>query len=384
VRKGGSREADPKYGEVHGLSSSLRDRLSWTAGDDIGAGVITSDRAAAARALVYLLAGIATVVLVSGIPGAPLQQGNTALILGGVAYAAAIGLLIGFDRLPGWVFQALVLGVTAVICWAIYRSGRAGSPYKVFFFWVTVYAAFFTTPKLTAMHVGAVLAGYGFVLLALGGKANNPALHFATTGSALIIVAVAIQGLTASVRRLIERLTAIGRTDSLTGLFDAATFTEMLANEVERARRSGNRLGVMIAEIDGFTSVGSGAVPAARQRQLAAVANVLRTQARRIDTAARLGGARFAVLLPYTDEHGGYLVAERLRSALAELDGAPLHMSVGVAGFPRHGASPKAVLHSAEAALADAIAAGGDRVVLWQRAASDARVEITEPEKLIG
>ena len=50
-------------------------------------------------------------------------------------------------------------------------------------------------------------------------------------------------------------------------LYDATAYTEMLDNEVERARRSGNRLGVVIAELDDFTAVTSGPVPQT-QRQL--------------------------------------------------------------------------------------------------------------------
>jgi len=298
-------------------------------------------------------------------------------------------VLVGFDKLPRWGFHALLLAVTALICWSVDKSGEAGSPYTVFFFWVAIYAAFFTTPQMTAVQVTAMLAGYAGVLIDLGSRAHNATLQWALTASALILVAVAIQALGASVRRLIDRLTEIGRTDSLTGLYDAAAFTEMLDNEAERARRSGNRLGVVIAEIDGFAPVGKDPLTPAQQRRLTTVGTIFRMRPRQIDMAARLGGGRFALLLPYTDEHGAYLLAERLRSTLAEsaiADGAPMRLSFGAAGFPRHGASGHAVFQAAEVALAEAQEAGGDRVMLFQRATSSARVEIElpAPEELIG
>jgi diguanylate cyclase (GGDEF)-like protein len=161
----------------------------------------------------------------------------------------------------------------------------------------------------------------------------------------------------------------------------------MLDNEVERARRSGNRLGVVIAEIDGMSPVATGPTPAPHQRVLASVGGLFRSAPRQIDMAARLGGSRFGLLLPYTDEHGAYLLAERLRErigALEPIEGKPISVSFGVAGFPRNGASGHAIFQGAEAALEAAKAAGGGRVMLLQRSASSAVVEIETPEELLG
>jgi diguanylate cyclase (GGDEF)-like protein len=304
-------------------------------------------------------------------------------------FVAAIGVLLAFERLPRWTVHVLVLATSGLICWAIYESGRAGSPYKVFLTLVVVYTAFFMTPAMTAVHIGAIMGGYAAALIALGDRAQDPELHWATTMSALILVAVAIQALTGSVRNLIARLTEVGRADSLTGLSNAAAFNEMLDNEVERARRSGNRLGLVIAEIDNMPPVTGRAMSAAQQRGLAVVGELFRTVPRQIDMAARVGGNRFGVLLPYTDEHGAYLVAERMRSELTEaepVDGERIQMSFGVAGFPRQGATSGALLQGAELALDEAQTAGGGRVMMLQRGASStARVEIESSEgQLLG
>jgi diguanylate cyclase (GGDEF)-like protein len=151
----------------------------------------------------------------------------------------------------------------------------------------------------------------------------------------------------------------------------------MLENEVERARRSGNRLGVVVAEVDGFAAVTDGAGAKDRQLLLAHMSEALRTTPRKIDLAARLGAGRFALVLPYTDEHGAYLLAERLREQTAP---AGLRVSFGVAGFPRSGATSQQVFQAAELALAEAREAGGDRVMMLQRAPSSARVEIDVSE----
>jgi PleD family two-component response regulator len=86
------------------------------------------------------------------------------------------------------------------------------------------------------------------------------------------------------------------------------------------------------------------------------------------------------MLLPYTDEHGAYLLSERIRGRITPLGGGHARMSFGVAGFPRSGASSHAVFQAAENALTEARDGGGDRVMLFQRSASSARVEIDVPD----
>jgi diguanylate cyclase (GGDEF)-like protein len=368
---------------VFGLSSHLRDRLGLGGRDD-ATFVVVTDRSVMARALMYLLAAVGTAVVASvAIPDAPLAHERAVPVLAVIAYAAATGVLFGYERLPRWGIHALLLGVTALISWSVYASGETGSAYTIFFVWVAIYAAFFFGQWGAAIQVAAMLAGYAAALVELGDKASAPALHWALTASALLLLAVAIQALNSRVARLVERLTEIGRADSVTGLYNAAAFTEMLDNEVERARRSGNRLGVVIAELDDFAAVTSGPLPAQQQQLLASVGHIFRGTPRQIDMAARLGRRRFALLLPYTDEHGSYLVAERLRERIAPLEGGHAHMSFGVAGFPRMGATAHAVFQAAETALAEAHEAGGDRVMVYSRTASTARVEIDIPEPQI-
>jgi diguanylate cyclase (GGDEF)-like protein len=331
-----------------------------------------------ARALMYLLAAVGTAVVASvAIPNAPLHDEHAVPVLAGVAYAAAIGVFLGFERLPAWGMHALLFAVTAMIAWAVYASDDAGSAYTIFFVWVAIYAAFFFGPWGAALQVTGMAGGYGAALLLLETPTGNRALHWALTTSALLLLAVAIQALTVRLQRVVGRLTEIGRVDSLTGLYNAAAYTEMLDNEVERARRSGARLGVVIAEIEDFAPVSSVPMAAAQQQLLTNVGAVFRATPRQIDMCARLAAGRFALLLPYTDEHGGFLLAERIRERLVPL-GA--RMSVGVAGFPRAGATAQSVLQAAEVALAEAREAGGNRSIIFQRSTSSARVEVELPE----
>src|SRR3954453_15294582 len=118
-----------------------------------------ANRTVMARAMMYLLVAVGTAGVASvAIPDAPLHGQHAGPVLAGIAYAAAVGVFFGFERLPGWGMHALLFGVTALISWAIYASGEAGSAYTIFFVWVAIYAAFFFGPWGTAIQIAGMIA----------------------------------------------------------------------------------------------------------------------------------------------------------------------------------------------------------------------------------
>ena len=324
------------------------------------------DPAVKARSLMYLLLAVGGFILASVvIPDAPLEGSREVPVLAAIAFAAALGLLIGFDRLPNWGFHALLLCGTALVTWAVHADGDARSPYAILYFWLIIYAAVFFGRAGTAVQVAAVLIAYAGVVIDRRDGTEDAALQWAMMSSGIVLAAALIQGLNSRLDRLVARLQEGSRTDSLTGLYNAAGFHELLENELERHRRSGNRLAIVLLQLDGIEA---GAKPSPEQaRMLAAVGRAFKSSPRQIDMAARIEGGRFAALLPYTDEQGGQIMAERLRMTLAELEGKP-RPSIGVSSFPRHGAAPEPVLNAAELALGEARDAGGDRVIVFKPA----------------
>lgn len=162
-------------------------------------------------------------------------------------------------------------------------------------------------------------------------------------------------------------------TDTLTGLYSRWYFYERLYAETARARRYRHPLSLVIAELDGEEDLASRRGTSFRDAALAALARLLATSLRdKVDVACRLGGGRFALLLPNTppgpDAAG--LVAERVRRRVAatrlsddELGAlGRFTMSLGVAGFPEAAEDADELAGVAEDRLATARAAGGDRV----------------------
>jgi len=89
---------------------------------------------------------------------------------------------------------------------------------------------------------------------------------------------------------------------------------------------------------------------------------------RKIDTAARYGGDEFVVLLPETDPTGAWVLAEKVRIGVTELDirvagtEIPASISVGVVNFPDDGSTADALMISADQAMYASKRGGKNRV----------------------
>ncbi|QGG95929.1 sensor domain-containing diguanylate cyclase [Actinomarinicola tropica] len=112
----------------------------------------------------------------------------------------------------------------------------------------------------------------------------------------------------------------LANTDGLTGIRNRRSFLEAARHELATSRRSRRSATLMLLDLDRFKGVNDTGGHAAGDRVLEAVARLLRSDRRESDVVARLGGEEFAVLLTDTPLEAGEVVAQRLRSSLAELE----------------------------------------------------------------
>jgi diguanylate cyclase (GGDEF)-like protein len=161
-------------------------------------------------------------------------------------------------------------------------------------------------------------------------------------------------------------------TDELTGLFNHRRFQEVMTVEVERTRRFGHELGLVMLDIDNFKRVNDLFGHLQGDLVLREVARVLRESSREIDEPARYGGEEMAVALPQTGLEGAYEFAERVRRRIEDLelpllDGTgTLHVtaSLGAAALPSSADMDKdALVAAADAALYRAKREGKNRTV---------------------
>jgi diguanylate cyclase (GGDEF)-like protein len=172
----------------------------------------------------------------------------------------------------------------------------------------------------------------------------------------------------ANANRVIWRLSDAAVTDALTGLTNRRGFQELIETELERARRSGQPLSLIVGDLDHFKSLNDTHGHGAGDRALEQLALILQTAKRRIDTAARIGGEEFAVVLPDSDHHAAHILAERMRREVRETffyEPYELTISLGVATFPIHADAVEPLDERADEALYAAKALGRDRTVVY-------------------
>ena len=175
-------------------------------------------------------------------------------------------------------------------------------------------------------------------------------------------------------------------TDELTGLANVRAFWAILGRELERSRRFGSSLGLVMIDIDDFKQVNDRYGHQQGDEVLAHVADVLRRLSRDIDAPARYGGEELAVILPETALDGAALLAERMRDAVESTfvpgargsGGVQVTASFGVAAAPDHGVEGEALVAAADEALYRAKRAGKNRVEVALHTGEQA--EMGEPE----
>ncbi|GIE99269.1 GGDEF domain-containing protein [Paractinoplanes rishiriensis] len=218
-----------------------------------------------------------------------------------------------------------------------------------------------TPGRLLVLAAAAVVAPTGMAIQYLAG-ADPDVLVAAVACNTLFLLALArMAGLVQA-----QRNAAI--TDGLTGLRSRGFFEQSLRAEAARSARTGDKLSMILFDVDHFKSVNDTYGHTAGDRVLAEVAHRVARAIRPGDLVARYGGEEFAVLLPQTTPARAREVAERIRRsvgmapiAVTENRVRRVTVSVGLAGLPDT-ASPDELVIAADRALYAAKDAGRDRV----------------------
>lgn len=165
--------------------------------------------------------------------------------------------------------------------------------------------------------------------------------------------------------RLFERVQKQALTDELTGCVNRRSFEMQLDRDIHLAMRMRQPLSLVMLDIDHFKRINDTFGHKVGDRVLRTLADVLRDELRGVDTAARLGGEEFALILPQADTQGALTVAERIRKRIERIeipDVGHITASFGVATFPRHTISREKLIEIADQALYSAKRAGRNRI----------------------
>jgi diguanylate cyclase (GGDEF)-like protein len=174
---------------------------------------------------------------------------------------------------------------------------------------------------------------------------------------------------------LYQETQRLATTDSLTGLSNYRHFHELLNLEVQRARRMGYPVGLVIMDLDHFKQVNDRHGHPVGDQALSLVADQLRARLRRTDVLGRLGGEEFGAILPGATLHEVEIVAEKVRHAVQELPPlrggmtaalTPVTLSVGGASLAADVVDAELLVSCADRALYEAKRNGRNQVRLWR------------------
>jgi diguanylate cyclase (GGDEF)-like protein len=340
-----------------------------------------------AQALAALFAAGATLALLTVALPHPRQASELALlVIVGIAYVVGGLLFWRASRVSRAMLRVALAWGSTLIAAVAYFSAQSPSPLVFFFVWVVLYSSYFFTTRQTAFQVLYVAVAYGALLIARTPKSGAAEWWLVGMGT-LLVAAVLIGSMRERVEQLISRLYDAARTDPLTGLSNRRAFRELLDLEIERARRSGTQVTVVVGDADRFKELNDRRGQAVGDEGLRRIARVLDSNKRALDALARVAGDRFALILADADQHQAFAKAESLRDRVRdefEADTIPLTVSFGVASYPQHGETAASLVHAADTALRAAKQSGRDRTVLHSEALASADADQADPRDLAG
>lgn len=274
---------------------------------------------------------------------------------------------LGRDR---FVIEGAV-GITLATLLVI-MTGKELSPFFFVYPLIVAGAALVVSPRVTL--VLAALAAIDYVIAVTIDRTNVPLTPPGLALVAVNVVAMLLLTFVASYiareqRRSREAAIRLSTIDSLTGLFNRAFFFAAVDREIQRSTRSGRRFGLLMMDLDGLKAINDRFGHFHGDQVLKAVAHVIKNGVRRIDTAARYGGDEFVILLPETEPTGAYVLAEKVRQGVVELEirgaGDEIHtsLSIGAVAYPDDGLTADDLLISADRAMYVSKRQGKNRVV---------------------
>jgi diguanylate cyclase (GGDEF)-like protein/putative nucleotidyltransferase with HDIG domain len=327
-----------------------------------------------ALAQAYLGAGAAVTSAVAALLPHPSYFNTTGILaVDAVAMVWAAWAFFYAGRIPFGVLRLAAATGTVLTSAAVYLSGDSTSGYALFYVWVGLYVFYFPISRTDAvLNVVWAALNYAFIIAvtpsAPAGGEHEVVSHFVLVSGTLITAATLLTYLRSRVERLLGRLTDAARTDPLTGLPNRVALLEMVEAELERAQPQQRPVSVLIIDLDRFKKVNERYGLGTGDETLRRMASLLDQASRRIDFVARSGGEEFAIVLPETDAHRAFLIAEDLLDRVRktfEPPGVELTASIGLASSPQHADAVAGLAAAADQALHAAKALGRDRVVIY-------------------
>ena len=274
-----------------------------------------------------------------------------------LAGAVAAGMAWGREDVPARVYPIVAVIGTATVSLGLFFNGeRHGGPVgsdEMFYLWVALWAAYYFKRRALAVQIVIILAAYALTL-ALIHPGSAGTSRWVSVSGLVIGAAIVVRMLSERNERLVAELRSAALTDPLTGLHNRRALEAAFAHEAALQSRSGRPFALLLIDLDRFKQLNDEHGHKAGDRALVEVATLLRQHARTGDTAARIGGDEFALLLSETGKDDAAQARLRLSRALHEhavVSEWPAGASIGLASSDEDGATMDALMRHADMRL---------------------------------
>lgn len=136
---------------------------------------------------------------------------------------------------------------------------------------------------------------------------------------------------------LYQKVLDLSMVDELTTLFNRRKILDILKAEMERSKRYGYEMSVIMADIDNFKQINDNFGHKMGDTVLKSVSSILKSSVRKVDFVGRIGGEEFFIVSPQTTIQNALVLAERIRTAIESLKIEGLNrkitLSLGVSGY---------------------------------------------------
>lgn len=297
------------------------------------------------------------------------------------------GITLG-DK-PNLTDISLLLVSFAIASSVLFFTGKSDSPVKIVLL-IPVIMASTSYGKVIGLVTGGAASALLLTLDLLAGLESTPSVKFQTdiiNSTVMFTLAWLIGGLADIEKVARENLTSLANTDELTGLSNHRHFQESLRQYLKSAKENNSPLSLIIFDIDYFKFYNDNFGHQKGDDVLKLIGSILNEVVKKPNFASRYGGDEFTIIIP-DSENKALELAEELRERIEShpFEGAEIQpkgkitVTMGVAGFPKHGSTPKELIRSADEAMYKA-KYSRNKVQLYFSVMDDLREGIAETER---
>lgn len=198
--------------------------------------------------------------------------------------------------------------------------------------------------------VGFWISTAGLVVSILG-KTGGGSLFLCNIGFyayvlGAAVIAIGFAGWSLAHAKVIDDLRRVALLDELTGLYNRRGFVQRFEEEIDRSKRHGRRLGILMIDLDNFKAINDKYGHIRGDKFLVETAEVLRHEVRASDIVARIGGDEFACILVEVSPADVQMAVDRIKATFVEISKtilksveSPVGISIGMAVFPEDGSN---------------------------------------------